>query len=94
MTYKIPSNKEIVKAMANSYCIDEFPSPDRCLKDFYSDLETTSKMASLNFHKNREYLDYLEYFKRFIRSSINNPQSYLRKTIEEYYHLKRLHQIL
>lgn len=94
MHYRLPTNKEIVNVMVTDYLSHETPTASQCLNDFYLALNNASRIASLNYYDNREYIEYLEYFKKFIRVSNDNQNSLLRKAIDDYYSIKKLHQIL
>ena len=97
MRYYLPSDDEIVKLIIE-YNLDTNPFTTEAISEGLSklikDIETASKIASLNHKSNHEYIYYLKYFRKYIHVSYDNVNSSLRRKLEDYYKLKELHKLL
>ena len=94
MRYLIPPDKELANLMVSDLHPNHIKLPRYCLIDFIEELETSIKIASLNYQSNREYIAYLKYLTRYIKASNNGDTSPLIRELEDVFRLRKLHQML
>lgn len=94
MTYHIPSDKVLAQVMVSDLHPSHISLPSYFLTDFIGELESSIKIASLNYPSNREYIAYLKYLTRYIKASNNGDTSPLIRELEDIFRLRKLHQML
>ena len=94
MSYHIPSDKELANFMVSDLHPSHIKLPRDCLIDFIEELETSIKIASLNYRSNIEYIAYLKYLTRYIKASNNGDTSPLIRELEDIFRLRKLHLLL
>lgn len=97
MSYHIPSDDELVKLIIN-YNLDTSPFTTSAVSEgidkLIKDIVTATNIANLNSKSNREYVHYLNHFRKYVHISYGNVNSSLRVKLDNYYKLKELHKIL
>ena len=94
MSYRIPSDDELVKFVHENIRFDITPNTNNCFMSIKDSIDKSIKVASLNFRNNKEYIYYLKHFSRYIEASANNYNSPLRRKFDDYLKLRKLHKIL
>ena len=97
MNYYLPSDAEIVKIIIE-YDLDSNPFTASVISEginrLIKEVDSATKIANLNLKSNREYIHYLNYFRRYIQISYNNENSSIRSKLDDYYKLKEFHKLL
>lgn len=94
MNHRLPTDDQIVRYILNECRNEDSIDPVYCLDVLYTELETAIKISNLHTNCTDDYVYYLNYFKKFIDISRQNPNSALRRKLDDVAKLKRLHQIL